>query len=179
MEVKRMERQYTVEDIYHLPEGVRAELIDGDLYSMAAPGTRHQEVTGELFGIIREYIKKNKGECKVFAAPFAVFLKQDNQNYVEPDISVICDKNKITEKGCNGAPDWIIEVVSPGSEKMDYMRKLLKYQTAGVREYWIVDPKKDRVIVYNFEQDDMAEYTMKDSVTAGIYGDLEISFEDI
>ena len=100
MEVKRMERRYTVEDIYHLPEGVRAELIDGDLYSMAAPETRHQEVTGELFGIIREYIKKNKGECKVFAAPFAVFLKQDNQNYVEPDISVICDKNKITEKGC-------------------------------------------------------------------------------
>ena len=75
-------------------------------------------------------------------APFAVFLNADDKNYVEPDISVICDKSKLTDKGCNGAPDWIIEIVSSGSRRMDYYTKLFKYRTAGVREYWIVDPDK-------------------------------------
>ena len=71
-----------------------------------------------------------------------MFLNEDDKNYVEPDISVICDKRKLTDAGCNGAPDWIVEIVSPGSRQMDYMRKLFKYRSAGVKEYWIVDPEK-------------------------------------
>lgn len=82
------------------------------------------------------------GDCFVFPAPFAVFLNENDKNYVEPDISVICDKNKITEKGCNGAPDWGAEIVSPSSRQMDYYKKLFKYRTAGVREYWVVDSEK-------------------------------------
>lgn len=167
---------YTTEDIYALPEGTRAELIDGQLYYMAPPNRRHQELAGELFGSIREYIRSNNGSCRPYIAPFAVFLNADNRNYVEPDISVICDHNKLTDKGCNGAPDWIIEIVSPGSRRTDYFTKLFKYRTAGVREYWIVDPEKNRILVYNFETEDTLEYSFSDSVQAGIYPGFCINF---
>lgn len=98
---------------------------------------------------------------------------------MEPDISVICDKNKLTEKGCNGAPDWIIEVVSPSSIRIDYVIKLFKYRTAGVKEYWIVDSDKNRIMVYNFETENIYEYSFSDIVSAGIYDDLEIDFDKI
>ena len=120
-----------------------------------------------------------KGSCKSYIAPFAVFLNEDDRNYVEPDISVICDRSKLTDKGCNGTPDWIIEVVSPGSQRMDYMTKLFKYQTAGVREYWIVDPKDSVITVYDFAHDDMGRYTFQDSVKVGIYPGFEIDFSEI
>ena len=110
---------------------------------------------------------------------FAVFLNEDQKNYVEPDISIICDKNKLSDKGCAGAPDWIIEIVSPSSQRMDYMIKLFKYQTAGVREYWIVDPAKNRVTTYDFVTDSIEEYTMADFVTCNIYEGLEIDFSEI
>ena len=138
---------YTIEYIYALPDGERAELIDGQIYSMAPPNTRHQRILNYINTEINMYIRKNNGECEVFPAPFAVFLNDDNMNYVEPDISVICDKNKISDKGCQGAPDWVIEIISPSSRAMDYFTKLFKYQKSGVREYWIVDPIKQRVTV--------------------------------
>ncbi|MCM1106422.1 MAG: Uma2 family endonuclease [Blautia sp.] len=170
---------YTIADIKALPEGQRAELIDGQMYMMAAPGRIHQEIVGELFGIIREYILRKKGACKPYISPFAVFLYKDEKNYVEPDISVICDTNKLTDEGCCGAPDWIIEVVSPGSLRMDYMIKLFKYENAGVREYWIVDPLKQIVNVYDFAHNDMNSYTFSDEVPSGIYKDLAIDFSQI
>ena len=98
---------YTIEDIYSLPDGQRAELIDGQIYDMAPPSPFQQELVMELSATLRDYIKKNSGSCKVYPAPFAVFLNQDDHNYVEPDISVICDPNRINEKGCNGAPDFM------------------------------------------------------------------------
>ena len=98
---------------------------------------------------------------------------------MEPDISVICDAAKLTDKGCAGAPDWVIEIVSPGSRRMDYYTKLFKYRTAGVREYWIVDPEKSRITVYSFESDDTAEYTFSEAVKAGICDDLQIDFSSI
>lgn len=170
------ERLYTTEDIYNLPEGTRAELIDGQIYYMAPPSRRHQEIAGELYTSINNYIKSKNGSCKPYIAPFAVFLNEDDTNYVEPDISVICDRSKLTDKGCAGAPDWIIEIVSPGSRRMDYMTKLFKYRSAGVLEYWIVDPEKNRVSVYNFEADTMEEYSFSDSIKAGIYPDFSIDF---
>ena len=122
------EETYTIDDIYALPEGERAELIDGN-------------------------------------------------TYVEPDISVICDSDKLDDRGCKGAPDWIIEIVSPASKKMDYLLKLLKYRFAGVKEYWIVDPEKNRVIVYNFTGDESVnDYTLQDFVKVGIYEDFVIDF---
>lgn len=170
---------YTIDAIYALPDGERAELIDGQIYNMAPPTRKHQEIAGELFGIIRGYIRKNRGTCRVYAAPFAVFLNEDEKNYVEPDISVICNPDKLNDKGCAGAPDWILEIVSPGSRRMDYYTKLFKYRTAGVREYWIVDPEKNRILIYNFESEDTAEYCFADSVKAGIYDDLYINFSEI
>ena len=173
------EKSCTIDDIYSLPDGKRAELIDSQIYYMAPPSRKHQDITGELFGIIREYIKLKSGSCRPYVSPFAVFLNEDDKNYVEPDISVICDHNKLTDKGCSGAPDWIIEIVLPGSRRMDYFTKLFKYRTAGVREYWIVDPDKKRITVYDFEYEDTRDYTFSDSVKAGIYEDLYIDFSDI
>ena len=172
-------KTYTVQDIYDLPEGTRAELIDGTMYMMAPPSRAHQEIVGEIFAVIRDYIKQKGGVCRPYVAPFAVFLNEDDHTYVEPDVSVICDPSKLNDKGCAGAPDWIIEVVSPGSQRIDYMIKLFKYRTAGVREYWIVDKTKNRIIVYNFEKNDINEYTFSDLVPAGIYDDLNIDFAKI
>ena len=87
---------------------------------------------------------------------------------MEPDISVICDGSKLNDKGCAGAPDWIIEIVSPGSKHMDYFTKLFKYRTAGVKEYWIVDPEKESVMVYRFEEETMEQYSFGDDVPVGI-----------
>lgn len=170
---------YTTDDFYSLPDGERAELIDGQIYYMAPLTRTHQRISGEIFAIIREYINTNNGSCEVDIAPFAVFLNKDDTNYVEPDISVICDPHKLTDKGCSGAPDWIIEIVSPGSRRMDYFTKLFKYRNAGVREYWIVDPEKDRILVYNFDSENTGDYTFSDSVKAGIYDDFYINFSDI
>ena len=135
--------RYTIEDIYSLPEGKRAELIDGELYLMAAPGMM--------------------------------------QIYVEPDISVICDPKKLTDRGCTGAPDWIIEIVSPSTASHDYIRKLKLYADAGVKEYWIVDPDKKSVYVYHLEEDkfEVTTFTFQDKIKANIYEDLWIAFTEL
>ena len=174
MEALKIEEIYTIDDIYSLPEGERAELIDGQIYFMAPPTTNHQRIVSDLHYQIKDYINRNNGECEVFPAPFAVFLNDNEKNYVEPDISVICDKNKITDKGCQGAPDWVIEIVSPSTKQMDYYKKLFKYRTAGVREYWVVDPDRKLVTVYNFERDTMEEYPFGEEVPAGIYEGFSI-----
>ncbi|MCI8770663.1 MAG: Uma2 family endonuclease [Lachnospiraceae bacterium] len=168
---------YTIEDIYALPNGKRAELIDGKIYYMAPPNTRHQRLVHLFDREIGNYIQSKKGECEVFPAPFAVFLNKDDINYVEPDISVICDKSKLDEKGCHGAPDWIIEIVSPGNKPMDYFTKLFKYRAADVREYWIVDPTKEMIIVYRFEKETMDEYSFGMDVPVGIYEGFSITIQ--
>lgn len=177
MDVLKKEEIYTIDDIYALSDGERAELIDGKIYYMAPPNTKHQRLVSELHYQIKDFIRKNNGECEVFPAPFAVFLNNDDTNYVEPDISVICDKSKITDKGCNGAPDWVIEIVSPGNKPMDYFTKLFKYRTASVREYWIVDPTKEMVTVYRFEKETMEEYSFDENVPAGIYDGFSIKVQ--
>ena len=164
----------SIEDIYSLPDGKRAELIDGDMYMMAPPSWTHQKLLLSIGRQIADYIDERGGECEVAIAPFAVFLNEDEIDYVEPDISVICDKAKLSEKGCSGAPDWIIEIVSPSSRRMDYMIKLFKYKSVGVREYWIVDPAESCVTVYNFVNNDMAKYGFCDTMKSGIYDDMMI-----
>lgn len=173
------ERIYTIDDIYNLPEGTRAELIDGQIYYMAPPSRQHQQIVLSLSRKIADYIDSNKGPCEVDIAPFAVFLNEDDTNYIEPDISVICSPDKLTDKGCKGAPDWIIEIVSPGSRRMDYYTKLFKYRTAGVREYWIVDASKNLILIYDFENDNSEQYSFSDTIKAGIYNDLRIDFSDL
>lgn len=174
MEAFRKENDHTIEDIYALPDGQHAELIDGEIYYMAPPGKTHQKISGRLYQTIANYIDSRNGKCEIYAAPFAVFLSEDGINYLEPDISVICDLSKLDEKGCHGAPDWVIEIVSPGSKPRDYMTKLFKYRTAGVREYWIVDPEKKMVTVYAFEKDEVEQYFFGEDVPVGIYEDFSI-----
>lgn len=171
---------YTEDDYYNLPEDVRAELIDGQIYYQAAPSRAHQEILSDLHAAIYQYIKSKGGACRVYPAPFAVQLFSDKKNIVEPDISVICDRNKLTDRGCTGSPDWIIEIVSPGNPGHDYVRKLNMYMAAGVREYWIVNPMKQTILVYFFEQNafDVQLYNFHDKVKANIYDDLWIPFGD-
>lgn len=143
---------HTIDDIYALPGGQRAELIDGQIYMMAPPNTVHQRISHLL-----EW-------------EFAVFLNKDIHNYLEPDISVIYDKNKLDEKGCNGAPDWIIEITSPTDPQRDYGVKLFKYRTAGVREYWIVNPQKNTITVFDFEKETQSnQYSWDDDIPVCIY----------
>lgn len=171
---------YTIDDIYALPDGKRAELIDGQIYNMAPPGTMHQRISHLLAWKIENYIQSKKGSCEVFPAPFAVFLTEDDRNYVEPDISVICDKGKINDKGCSGSPDWIIEIVSPSSIRMDYAVKLFKYRTAGVREYWIVNPMKELVQTYVFEgEEDSNLFSFDDEIPVHIFENLKIRVSDL
>ncbi len=161
----------TIEDIYALPDGQRAELIDGDMYMMSPPNRIHQKLVSELHAKIHSYIGSNHGDCEVYPAPFAVFLNADSHNYVEPDLSIICDKNKLDARGCNGAPDWVIEIVSPSSHRMDHMIKLFKYRDAGVREYWVVNPEKGTALTYFFENEneDFGQFSFDEDIPVRIY----------
>lgn len=175
MDALTKEAVYTIDDIYALPDGKRAELVDGKIYFMSPPSRTHQKISWKLHQAIANYIDSKAGGCEVYAAPFAVFLNRDHINYVEPDISVICDPSKLDEKGCHGAPDWIIEIVSPGSKSMDYMKKLLKYCTAGVLEYWIVDPARKQVLVYQPKQETMEQYAFGEDIPVGIWEGFSIN----
>ena len=176
-----MEKEhYTIEDIYALPEGERAELIDGQMYMMAPPGRRHQWLSTYLLTEISLYIRSKKGTCEVYAAPFGVFLKNEKgeDDYLEPDIVVVCDLDKLDEKGCHGAPDWVIEIVSPSSKKRDYLKKTVIYMEQGVREYWIVDPIREAIVVYKSEEEGFPViHKFGESVKAGIYEELEITIK--
>ena len=167
---------YTSEDYWNLPEGHRAELIDGRLYDIAPPSYVHQKLVMELSATIRNYIHTNNGDCEVLPAPFAVNLTGNDKTWVEPDISVICDKNKLSDRGCEGAPDWIIEIVSPSTQPNDYGIKLFKYRTAGVKEYWIVNPMKKTVNVFDFENENMTGlYSFDDEIPGSIYPEFSIT----
>ena len=173
-------KQYTSEDYWNLPKGQRAELIDGQLYDMAPPNRIHQKLVMEFSATIREYIRANKGDCEVYPAPFAVNLMSNDKTWVEPDISIICDKDMLSDRGCEGAPDWIIEIVSPSTQATDYGIKLFKYRTAGVHEYWIVNPAKKTVNVYDFENDvATAQYSFDDKIPVAIYEGFYITVSEL
>ena len=174
------EKTYTSEDFWKLPENQRGELIDGQLYMMAPPSSLHQIIASELLYELSYYIKSKKGHCKVIPAPYAVNLDAEDKNWVEPDISVVCDQSKITDRGCKGAPDMIVEIVSPSSRRQDYSKKMSLYLDAGVREYWIVDPARERTTVYYFEEDEApVMYPFSQPVPVSIYPGLEICIADL
>lgn len=175
------EKLYTEEDYYNLSEDVRAELIDGRFYGMSAPSRIHQEILLFLLKKIANFIDLHNGSCKVYPAPFAVKLFEGSSTIVEPDISVICDVGKLTDKGCSGAPDWIIEIVSPHNPGHDYVRKLNLYADAGVGEYWIADPLAESVSVYHLKEQNYraTAYTFQDHVSSGLFPGLDIDFAEL
>ncbi len=176
--------EYTLEDYYAIPDDRRVELIDGVIYDMAAPTRMHQFLIGEIHGILRAYIRSNNGSCAPFMAPSDVRLDWDDKTMVQPDVFVICSPDQRPEdpQRSKGAPDFVVEVLSPSTRRKDALIKLNKYANAGVREYWMVDPDKRRVIVYIFENDDICPtiYSFRDTVPVAIFGGkCQVNFAEI
>ncbi len=170
----------TLEQYEALPEDKRVEIFEGVVYDMANPSQEHQAISMELSNIIYNYMKRKKGSCQLFSAPFDVKLSDKPLTIVQPDIMVICDKDKLDGKRCNGAPDFIIEIVSPGNPSDDYIRKLYYYKNYGVRKYWIVDPRKKTITVNYFENDIVSvQYPFDSIIKVNIYEDLLINFSEI
>ena len=170
----------TLEQYEALPEDKRVEVFDDVVYDMASPSQEHQIISMELSTMLNTYIKTKKGSCRVFHAPFDVKLSEQPLTIVQPDLMIICDKNKLDGKRCNGAPDFIVEIVSPSNPADDYIRKLYYYKNAGVREYWIVDPRKKTITVNYFEKDMLnIQYSFDSIIKVNIYEDLLINFSEI
>ena len=171
----------TIFDYLALPKGIRVELIDGVFYDMAAPTSFHQRIGDIIETVLDDFIDKNNGSCVPFTAPVDVQLDSDDKTMVQPDVLVVCDRKKITGPRIVGAPDFIIEIMSESSWYHDTKRKLWKYKKAGVREYWIVMPRKMKILVYYFEKSDIPrEYSFDDEVPVGIWGEkCKVDFKKI
>ena len=144
--VRKMEQHYTYGDYRQWPEDERWELIDGVAYSMGGPTITHQEISGELFIQLKNYLKGKP--CKVYSAPLDVFFprlkeqrEDDVDTVVQPDILVLCDNEKGRERGVWGAPDLVVEILSPSTSRKDQHEKFDLYQRSGVKEYWVIEPK--------------------------------------
>ena len=149
MNMPQLDKRYTYADYATWPEDVRYELIDGVAHMMSpAPGRVHQTILGELYRQIATFLKGK--QCKVYAAPFDVRLNADSgdDTVVQPDIVVVCDRSKLDDKGCNGAPDMVVEILSKSSLGRDRVLKFNRYLKAGIREYWIVEPDSKTATVY-------------------------------
>ena len=172
--------EYSIEDFRNLPEGLRAELVDGKLIYLEAPSTLHQEIKGEMHIAVANHIRSKGGRCKVYIPPFDVYISGDDSKVLEPDLTVVCDRSKLGKKGCHGAPDWIVEVTSPSTRRRDLGTKLFLYREAGVREYWIINPENRTVIVYVFETgEDASFYAFDESIPCHVFPDLKIRLSDV
>lgn len=178
---RKKQGEYTLDDYYALPEDQRVELIDGVFYEMLAPRSVHQLLCGEIFHRLMMHIRENKGKCIPLISPIDVQLDCDDRTMVEPDVVVLCDRNKLTEKVIYGAPDFVVEILSPSTRRKDISTKLMKYTQAGVREYWVVDPDKKKVVVYDIEHEELPViYNFEDKVPVRIMGgDCRIDFAEI
>lgn len=177
----KLEQIYSYADYLNWDESERWEIIDGIPYMHATPSRLHQEISGELFRQISNYLLGKA--CKVYAAPFCVRLdveKEDRNvvNVFEPDITIVCDKSKLDDKGCKGTPDMIIEILSPSTGKNDKILKFNKYEKAGVKEYWIAEPDTKILNVFILQDDGLygrlKAYSDEDKVRASLFPDLEI-----
>ena len=173
--------EYTLEDYYNLPDDHRVELIDGVIYDMTAPTYVHQGFGGEIYTVFRDYIRKNKGKCMAFISPADIQLDCDNKTMVQPDVFVICDRDKLKKRVLFGAPDLVVEILSPSTRKKDIVIKTRKYHLAGVQEYWIVDPMHKQICVHEFAKNDItALYSFDDCVPVGIWkGKCVVDFKEI
>lgn len=151
----KLQEHFTYADYARWPEDERWELIDGVAYAMAAPQRMHQLVSFEVGFQIRSYLSGKA--CSIYAAPFDVRLPRGNQadeqidTVVQPDIAIICDRRKLDDKGCRGAPDWIIEVLSPSTALKDMDKKRWLYEQHGVQEYWIIHPTDRWLMLYSLQ----------------------------
>ncbi|MDR1930017.1 MAG: Uma2 family endonuclease [Treponema sp.] len=150
---EKPEARYTYADVLTWDERERYELLDGEALMMATPSRIHQKILGELFTQLHNFLKGKP--CEVYPAPFGVrlFPQEDNSDdtFFEPDITVVCDPSKLDDRGCNGPPDMVVDILSPSTAKYDLVEKLNKYRLAGVRECWFADPEEKIVQAHIME----------------------------
>lgn len=174
------DKKLTAEEYLRTPEtNQHMELWDGEIVNFASPSVLHQQLVGRVYAAILTFISQNKGKCEPFLAPLDVVI--DETHVVQPDVMVVCDPSKLDEKGCHGAPDWVVEITSTNRAD-DFDRKFRLYKNAGVREYWIVDTDERKVYVYDFDQHpNVVEfYDWTDTIPVRIYGGaLKIRIEDL
>jgi len=168
---------------WDLKTGERYELIRGEAFAMAGPNARHQAISGEIFFQLYGYLRGKP--CRAFSAPFDVRLfyeeGEDDDTVVQPDIMVVCDGDKIGPEGIRGAPDLAIEILSPSNTAIEMAEKLCLYQDAGVREYWVVDPKNNKVTVHRFRPGEISTrtYRASDTVPVGIFPDFGVALDQV
>lgn len=181
--VKKVPGEFTLEDYLALPEDVRVELIDGVFYDMAGPHAGHQAIAIQIAHQLMGYVEKNQGPCKPLISPLDVQLDKDDKTVVQPDVIVVCDLKTMLKNGrVFGAPDFVIEILSPSTRKRDITLKLQKYTTAGVRELWYVDPKNKKVLVYNLMDESFfpVTYSFDDKVPVLIWnGEFSVDFKAV
>ena len=186
MPLPKQKSGYSFADYLTWDESERWEIIDGTPYMQSAPSRIHQEIS---FGLLMQFgnYLKDKG-CKIYHAPFSVRLDltendEDVKNVVEPDLTIVCDSSKLDERGCKGSPDMIIEILSPSSAKMDKVIKFEKYEQAGVKEYWILEPEPKLVSVFVLQENNRYGrpnmYTDDDTISVSIFPDLEIDLRSV
>jgi Uma2 family endonuclease len=185
---RKEEKVYTYEDYLNWPDTERMEIIDGHIYMMAPPSRLHQKVSGAIYAQFFNYLKDK--DCEVYYAPFGVRLPEEGEqsdkaikNVVEPDIVVVCDKTKLDDQGCKGAPDLIVEVTSPSTARKDKMEKFNLYERHGVKEYWIVEPENKIVSVFTLQENKRYGrpdvYSVEDKIKVSLFGDLVIELKDV
>ncbi|HHV74171.1 MAG TPA: Uma2 family endonuclease [Thermoanaerobacterium sp.] len=180
-------KTYTYRDYKKWKDDRRWELINGNPFPMAPPSRIHQEILREILTIFSVYLKDKS--CKVYSAPFGVRLPKANENdddietVVEPDIVVVCDKSKLDDEGCKGAPDLVVEIVSPSTARNDKIKKFNLYEMAGVKEYWIVEPDNKIVTVFTLDDDKRygrpGIYSDEDKIKVSIFEDLIIDLKSV
>lgn len=176
-------KQYTYEDLLKFDDGNRYELIDGELYLMSSPSRLHQKVLGEIARQIGNYLSDKK--CEIYISPLDVRIdgKVKSKNVVQPDIIVICDNNKLDDKGIIGAPELIIEILSPHNASHDTLYKYNLYQKYGVKEYWIVDMQRENICTYILNKDGVYTlpkmYELTEDIKVNVLKDLTISLKQL
>ena len=181
----KQEQYFTYADYkeWELAEGERFEIIYGDAYAMAAPGARHQEILGALFNQFFNYMQGKP--CKVYPAPYDVrlFYQEDESDdtIVQPDISIVCDEKKRSSEGCRGAPDLVVEILSPSNTAFEMELKFRLYRQAGVREYWIVNPLNNGLTVHQFKDNEIITNTWggDEIVPVAVFPELNIMLEQV
>ena len=183
-------KQYTYADYLTWMDDKTRELINGFINMMSAPRPIHQEINYNILGNLWTILKKNKAKCKVYPAPFDVRFPKNGETaddkiytVVQPDISIICDLSKIDDKGCCGAPDMIIEILSPSTNKKDVTEKFNLYEEHGVKEYWVVHPDSKAINVYllqnNGKYDAGTLYEFVEKIPVNIFNNYCINMNDI
>lgn len=173
-------RDFTVADVDALGDDVRAELIDGQIFLFASPKPIHQMLAGEIYRKLMNYIDEKGGDCEALIAPMDVYLNYDDRTRVEPDVIVFCDQDQIHEDACYGAPDLVVEVASKSTKRRDYGIKMLKYRTAGVKEYWIVEPDQRNITVYWFEDESQnCQYSFDEEVSFHLFPELTFTVGEL